>query len=1476
MVLLVTILLPGLLYLILLLPAVQTQLVHILTNRLSEDFDTEISIGYVHLMPFKRLSLGEVLIMDQKADTLLFVPKFTATIDSLGFKKRQIYLRTVNLEEPHININQTDTTYNFSFLFDALAGSTDSTTTKWKYLAHSVTANQAQLSFTKYDTLSKTDKSIFFVKHLNTAIADISNNNNKFSSKIEHLSFVDKSGFAIKEFSSQVTLTDSCVLIKELTAHSQHSLLALDSLYLNTRDITDFNSFARKGNFHLKMKELKVSPKDFSYFPFRVPFLNSAINLSGSIYGTISNLKGRNINLSYGQHSKLSASFDLNGLPNMSETYIFLDVKELNTSAVDLERLIAISEERALELPTSFNRLGTIRYKGNFTGFLSDLVAYGTFSTNLGMLRTDIGLKLDASKKLVFSGKVRTRQFNLGQLLNAEKHMGTVTMEASMTGSRSSASKFFAFIEGTVDSIIVKDYKYQNIKLSGLFANQRFDGKVNLQDPNGSLNFQGKIDYSGDIPDFNFQASLKDIKLDKLNLLTTIPDNNFSVNMSTNIIGNDIDDVIGNIKISNIAFTSPEKSLAIDSIYLKAYRKGENKHLVLHSDIAEGELIGKYNFKRFYKTLQQQLRVFLPAVIKESNNKLPVGKNDFSFTCKFKGIHELVSLALPGINISDDGLIVGRFNDSYHLFNAEGELGYFHYKNIHANDFSFYIGTQENKELSCTYRIKDLNIKNLFSFQNLSLHQKAVADTLQFNLFWNNWDEYTNSGAIYTTTTFKRKEEGLFATINLNPSSVIVKDSIWHLEPSVGYYHPQGFSINNLRVWHKNQAVGFNGFQHKSTSDKLSIYVQNLNLHDILKNLELKGISISGILNGDFELRGLYRTPILTTKLDIDEFEINKDHLGDFTLKSSYNAEQRAINLVNTIKNNNRYPLNGGGRYYVDSKTLNLNYQVDSLPISFLNLYLKKVMQNLSGTASGNIGVTGPLNEIGLSGRLKVNQATFDVGLLKTSYSVTDSVIFHPHKIEFKDLIVSDLNNNTARFFGAINHTGFRGMTYDLHLEGENIQVLNTKEQDNPLYYGTVYADGNMAITGSTQDIIIDIAAKTRDNSTFFLPLKDEEEAEETNFIRFTSHEEEATEHQKKDNQYKIDLSGMDITMDLDVNPAAKIQVIFDSKIGDILKGTGNGNMQIRIDKQGRITFYGDYTIEEGDYMFTLRNVLNKRFVINKGSMVKWDGDPYDALIDLNATYKLKASLYELMAPTLSGDNNSDYYRRIPINCNLLLSDRLLKPIIKFDIETPSLQQGSQDIIDGYITSEEELNRQVISLLVLNKFYAPENLRAGESSSGKVSNQAALVTTTEVLSNQLSHWLSQISNDIDIGVAYRPGDEISNEEVEVALSTQMFNNRVTINGNVGYGKYQAETSKLIGDFDLDVKLNNTGTIRAKAYTHSNNDIIYETSPTTQGVGLSFKEEFNTFGELLRKYWGILTGKKEEDRSKRGKKDDKKK
>nr|WP_321450775.1 translocation/assembly module TamB domain-containing protein [uncultured Carboxylicivirga sp.] len=1446
-----------------LIPAVQTRIVAFFTNELSEDFNAEISVGKVYFKPFSSVVLGDVLVKDQQNDTLMYVHSLTSHIDSIFFSDKKLYLSRLEINDPYINVYKEDSVYNYSFLLKNRVEEDTISKSNWRFKVKSIELANGSLKIDEEKTHP------ISVNNFDLVLSEI-NKDSIFSFSLDELRLEEENGIIVQGASGNVSIAEGNVNLSELQIKTFHSRINLDSLNLSyDKRETGLNQIQ---HFYVNLKPSYISHRDLGLFVDLKQLGNLPFNISGQAYGTLNSIKGRNIRFDFGTESSISTSFDVNGLPNVDETFLYLNVKDLYTTPADLRYIMAYNKKVKYQLPASLDHLGKIHYKGSLTGFLNDMVAFGQFSTTMGTINTDIGLKVDDRKGLVFAGNLSTSDFNIGGLLGAEERIDNLSMEVSIKGSRKSAQSFYAFLDGVVDTLEINQYNYTNITLSGLFANQKFDGAIRMDDPNGKLDFNGKIDLTEGEPNFNFSAVVENAKLDKLNILPKIPDNEMSIALNSNFTGKDINDVVGYITINDAKFISPEHNVRMDSLLLISVREENDKHIILQSDVLEGDLVGKYNFTFFRQIFIKQLQKYLPAL----GNLLPqknvdIRDNDFTFSCRFKKVSEIVHLLKPDLNVSEDGIVLGKFNNKENTVDLTFELGELKYKNLLLVNPELQIASSDDHELSFITRCKEILAKENSVFQNFSIHNLMYQDTIQTNIYWNNWSEINNSGSIHTTTHIKSSNAGVYASMDLEPSYVMVKDSIWEIQESRINYHPMGISIKNFRIHHDNQELGINGFLHKSAKDGMEIHMQNIRLGDIISAQNIKGLSMDGVLDGNLQLADYYRTPIVASDLKIEQFKFNDDKIGDFYLNSNYEPTQKRLNVTSSVKDGDKQPLVGGGYIDMDSLEINLDYQLDSLHIGFLNLYLSKIIQNLKGTASGNMAVRGSLQAPELVGKVNINKAFFDVGLLQTTYSISDSIEFGANDMDFKSMTLTDRYGNKGSFNGNIHHTVFSDMSYNLALIANNMLILDTKYKDNPLYYGTVFGDGNMSITGTTSDIFLDIGGKTRKNTLFYIPLRSDEVVEESNFIRFAKPKVEDEEDlvDEVDDSYVTDFSGMTINMDLDITPDAQTQVIFDSKIGDILKGNGNGNLQVRMDKEGGVNFYGDFSFDEGDYMFTLQNVLNKRFIINQGSTIRWDGNPYDAKIDLNATYKLKTSLYDLVQSTITDEKTlQDYSRRIPVNCNLLLTDRLMKPAIKFQIETPSAQKNNQDIIDAYINTEEELNRQVLSLLVLNRFFTDENLSNNVTDNNRsTGNNAALVTTSEMLSNQLSHWLSQISNDFDIGVSYRPGEEgISNDEIEVALSTQVFNNRVTINGNVGYGQDNTRTSNLIGDFDVDVKLNQSGSLRGKAYTVTNNDIIYTESPTRQGVGISFKEEFDSVKELLRKYWRIFTGeaKKEEE------------
>ncbi len=1419
-------------------------------------------------MPYSGIRLRDFLMRDLQNDTLFFAPRVSAGIDHFSLTRKHLYFGAVDFDQPNVRVLEREKGMNFDFLLDLLGnGQPDSAS--WHYSVRGARVKKGRMWFShsilknpsfKRDTLLFDDVTLDVVR---TSAVDDS-----IAFRLNNFSFKEQSGIAVNAASGSGRFFPDRIVVEDFFLKTRESTFNLDLLELSAQ-ASESDSLSREQRFRAVVSKILVSPTEAALFFNNVPSLDASIGLSGEVYGTIDNLKGRNVVASFGQTTWLNASFDINDLSDFNQTYVFLNVKNSQTTVPDLESLLGLGRGGKESLPPSFSQLGLIHYAGNITGFINDLVAYGDFKTGLGNLRTDLGLKLNQKGELFYSGFLSVRGFELGRMINAPQSVGQISMEMEVKGNRKSATNYFAFLDGNIKSLEWNKYKYKDIKLNGLLTHQRFDGALDFKDSNGSLRFDGEIDISGEVPRFHFLANIENAQLDRMNLLPQLENGVLTAILSVNFEGDNLDDLIGDIGVYNGLLYTPEASVDIDSLTISAQREGDQKRITLHSEFMEGNLSGHYYFRGFRKTLLDRLHYFLPAVAPSVVNPHPERVNDFKFEFSFLGLDKLLTVFYPGLDISGDGKVKGRFDAPHHFIDLEAGFEYVKFKDFKAEGLEFYVDGSEKAPLSVTGRAEKLMMGNMLSLLNFSIHQKAEKDTLSVNVFWNNWDAVTHSGALYTTTSFKEElDEGFYASTKLHPSTLIIRDSIWVVSQAKALMTPLGFSVQGLEMRHHDQKLALNGFLHRESNDHLRLEMENIDLSQFFGLNNASAHTFSGVVDGSVELEDFYRSPRFSANLKVDDLGFDGDTLGLFAVASQWNPELKAMALNTSISKGAHHSLVGQGNIYSGDNSIDLSFDVDKLQVSFLNTFLKKIIQNLKGSASGKLFVSGSLKRPFLTGKINVNEGHFDVDLLKTSYQIKDSVWFYPNEIRFKDLSITDVEGHKGKFRGSIYHEGFADMVYNMRMDVNNMLVLNTRLKDNSYYYGTVYGTGFMTVTGSTQNVNLDISGATHRNTRFFIPMGETEEAIQSTFIRFVSpvDHNNAYGNPEKERDYSVDLSGIEMNMEIDVNPEAQVQIIFDSTIGDILRATGDGSIQIRIDRQGNVRFYGAYTIEEGDYLFSLQNLVNKKFAINKGGTVTWRGDPYDAEIDLTAVYKVKASLSDLLGPLASGGAGQDYselQRRIPINCNMLLSGQLEKPGIRFGIEAPTLSKSRQSYVLDFIATEDELNRQILSLLVLNQFYTPDYLRV-DNSSGITTNHAALVTTTEMLSNQLSRWLSTISSDVDVGVSYRPEDDLSSEEIEVALSTQMFNSRVSINGNVGYGKYQTNTGKMVGDFDMDVKLNPSGTIRAKAYTRSNDDLIYESSPTTQGIGISFKKEFNSVKDLLKNYWQMIFGSREKE------------
>ncbi|RLD65451.1 MAG: hypothetical protein DRI98_14685, partial [Bacteroidetes bacterium] len=447
---------------------------------------------------------------------------------------------------------------------------------------------------------------------------------------------------------------------------------------------------------------------------------------------------------------------------------------------------------------------------------------------------------------------------------------------------------------------------------------------------------------------------------------------------------------------------------------------------------------------------------------------------------------------------------------------------------------------------------------------------------------------------------------------------------------------------------------------------------------------------------------------------------------------------------------------------------------------------------------------------------------------------------------------------------GSVSNLNLKDFHINLNIDANNIQCMNTSSTDNKIFYGNFFGTGNVEISGPPSNISLKINATTEQNTALFLPLYNASEVVASDFLTFITVTDESEE---PDLPALANLGGMELELEIDVSNDALVQLIFDPKVGDIIETNGIGNIRIMLDNEKGFEMFGEVVLSQGDYLFTLQNVINKRFKIEPGGKINFNGSPMNATVDLEAIYTTRAAPYNLYPD--NDDKKEALKKRIPVECKLDLIGGLQAPTIGMGINMPTADAETKNLLENSTSTDEELMKQFLSLLVINNFYSVSGFEAQDLGTPSA---LAGVTASELLSNQLSNWLSQISDDFDIGINYRPGDQVTRDEVEVALSTQLLNDRIIISGNLDMGGTDTNPSVgdasnpyIMGDFDVEFMV--TDNVSIFAFNRARDELHFDTDPYKQGIGISYKEEFDNLNQLFLRYKKGLANRKKKRKKK---------
>lgn len=1448
------------------IPLVQTRAVQKAAEIVSKTIEHKVTIGHVDIRPFTNVVLDRVRVLDIRGHELFYIGKLNADINVFSiFQPNKLSIGTLTLTNPRthlIGYKGTDSLNLATFIHSLGELIKKDTTRVSKPFEFAIDKIVLQNGYFTYDNQND-PYSDYGIDYQHMKLANI----NGSLSEIEIL------GDTIKATIKGLTALDtpSKTFLKKLDVKMTFApeFWEWDDMDLrvgrsNLRHYVrfDYNHFFNFKDFNdsvyvtASLDSSAVFSDDIALFAPLLKDWNEKVVVTADIKGKTSRFDAKNVDIVYGKNTHVVGNVSATGLPNMRETFAELKLKPSTLDADDLKRYIPA------EAYAYADRLGTVKLQGQFIGFYNDFVANGSFQTALGNFNSDINLKLNKNRTASsYRGYLKTDNFQIGKFIGDTKVLKTISIDGRVQGTGFDAQTAQVDLNATIRDINFNNYKYRNITTNGHFSKQNFAGQFKVNDPNLVMSGNGTINLEPGKQRFDVTARIEKANLRPLNF--TPQDLSVKTNAVLNFTGFKLDDLLGSANLSNTTLTYENKPLQIDTLNLVTARTQEGRILSLNSELLGFKAEGNYN----YATLINDIKTLVTEYELNFRNNATATANYYrrknirnvpqdyglNFSLNLKQANPLLQIFVPELRVSNKSVISGSFrNGQTAIFNLGGNI-----------DTVLYSGNKLyfNQFEASTSKLPfspDVLAQAFFTSKNQEIQGAGATENFFVEGIWHNQKIQFATNLAQSGTTNKASISGDLNFLPgrlqfvFNTSNVNVLGKAWTIAPNnTVELRGKEIDFRNLVLSHQNQSLSIAGKLSQNPNEILKVNIANFELQNLNPLMTQK---MSGTLNADLTARDLYDQVILGSQLRVDSLFFDEVLLGNVAGSSDWDRRKGLLNVNLGIDRDGKKVVNVTGTYNPNGgdQQLNLLAAMDDARIKLVEPFLKTIMTEMEGTMEGRIRILGKLNAPILKGVATVSNGRFKFNYLNTVYSFSDRVYFTENGILFRGIKLKDIFGNTASLNGGVYHDGFQNMVLDLKADFRRFMVLNTTRQQNELYYGSAIATGDVAVFGPTENMSVKVNARSEKGTRISIPLNNQVQASRQSFIRFVNRNVKDTTGVKVtvENQ-KVDLSGLNLDMNLDVTEDAYVEIIFDERTGDIVRGTGNGRIRMNVDTRGEFNMYGSYEVVQGAYNFTLYNVVNKEFNVRPGGTITWNGDPYGGNLNLSATYTQRVSLAQVMQATSDSTALADA-RRYPVTVVMGLAGNLLTPEIKLDLEFTEVPSQLETMLQPFIANvrndEQELNRQVFSLLVFKRL-SP----VGEFALGNAGGDA-LTSLSEFITNQFSDWISQVDTNLEVDIGLSGTDATGAPELQTRIGYRFLEGRLRVSRESSLSNTAAAnntSAAAVGDWRAEYYLRPDGKLRLKLQYVTSSVNQYELNTfTTSSASLVHTEQFDSFRELF--------------------------
>lgn len=1453
-------------------PAVQTFVARKVERLMEENINGTISFSKIHFKPFNALVIKDLFIVDNQPvhfgevelDTLFHAESVITTFSLKGLWKREgLHFNRASVTNASLLLTGKGKSNNLKRIFN-LGGRP-----KKKQEGDLFDIGRIQIADFRFRLVKSRSDSLTVPYGLNWRDLDVQvdrldGRDLKFSdgclSGILHKAVLrEKSGYSVSHLSGKAKVGRGTALIEDIQLTDAWSQLDLPSFTMSYDDATAFKDFLHRVRMNGVVNRSRIDFRTLAYFAPALRGKSVALDVKkADVEGTVSDLGINRLEFSEAA-SGISGALEgrLSGLPDVSALNLDVQAENFDFTSEGVGKLLAgLSLTSKIDL-TKFAIGNRFRFDGHANGPINHMKVLGEVDSDAGNLTADLDVRnlVDPRHPIHLDGRLTTRDLNLGQIAGV-KQIGPCTLRSTLHADFGPEGPEVTIDTVFIDKLHALDYTYSNIVAAGTYSQNAFDGRIICNDPNLNFIFQGIFTLSDKSRNglYKFYANIGYADLQALNL-DKRGVSKVSGQVDANYMSVGRGDILGDLNILNLQLENEQGNRQIGNIHIASHSNEDIHRINLSSRFLDGTYVGGKSLPNAIRSVKELTIGRELTVLTKDTTANWKGEN-YDLDLKFHDSRDLLSFVIPGLYIADGTAVKlnvsGAGTVQTTVKSPRLAMGRNYLKDLNLN-FNNNDGSLNGAVSSSEMRVASME------FLNNSYILYADENRIGLGYTYDNESLLSDKGEIYLTGELERDPLGkLILRGRTLPSSIYYNGEGWRISPASVKLHGSDFSIDNLQAACNDQSIRIRGGYSKERADTLSLDLVRFDL-GILNRMLQPGFDLEGLATGHATVLSPDGQRGLLMSLTCDSVKVAGHPLGTLSLTSSWEDGEDKFHFTafNNLQGSNTLALTGD--FFTRTKAIDAVVDLNGMNVGYVSPVLSTIFSEMGGGASGRIRVQGPFKNLSLSSEnARFDNVLLKVGFTNVPYYVTGPFHVNNNGLYFDSMAIKDNYDGTGTISGGVLFNRLKDFRMDTRISMNRMEALDTRAEDSPSFYGHVFASGNVSLTGPFNAILLDINARTMKQGTLHIPLDNTSDAGTSDLLTFKEYEQEAEidpydllmQNMVATGARKSDLG---VRLRLNCSPDVEAFVEVDRTYGNYLSGRGRGIIDLMIRPGSDLfTINGDYTLSEGSFHFNAMNIAKRDFTLTDGSSIRFNGDIMDSDLDLQGQYTTKASVATLIADTSSFSS-----RRI-VNCGIDISGRLREPRLGFSIEVPDLDPTTHSRVQTALNTEDKIQRQFFSLLITNSFLPDEQ-------SGVVNNTNMLYSNVaEIMAGQLNNILQKLDIPLDLGLNYQASESGTNI-FDVALSTQLFNNRVIVNGTVGnreYGNSGAE-GDMVGDLDIEIKLDRPGQLRLSLFSHSADDYTNFLDNTQRnGVGITYQREFNTFGEFFRNLF--ISRKKREE------------